>query len=257
VTAAAGPRLPGPLLFVRYAYPPNALGYCGPADSAALHANGRADADADAGDPDLAALARSFDGAWPYLELIARRAGIADPLDRRVVEAYWVGNALLGAGAPGVAHHSFHVLCAYPWAAMLPDERRAGHALDVLDQCRIRWGRVTAVADGGVLVRSRPLVWDGRRLGLGRPAVAPARTSPVGVPDLAVGDRVSLHWGRVCDRLSGRQVRALRAYTMLHLDLVNRRLADRTVLSGPGGGTVDRTAPGRPARRPGPGDRAG
>jgi hypothetical protein len=253
VTADPGRRLPGPLLFVRYAYPPNALGYCGPADSATFRGYGRADA----GHQDLAALARSFDGAWPYLELIARRAGIDDPLDRRVVEAYWVGNELLGAGAPGVAHHSFHVLCAYPWAGMLPDERRAGHALDVLDQCRIRWGRVTAVSDGVVLVRSRPLTWDGRRLDIGGPVVAPARTSPVGAVDLAVGDRVSLHWHRVCDRLSDRQVRALRAYTMLHLDLVNRRLADRTVLSGPGGARVDRTAPGGPARRPGPGDRPG
>ena len=29
-----GRSVPGPVLFARYAYPPNALGYCGPADSA-------------------------------------------------------------------------------------------------------------------------------------------------------------------------------------------------------------------------------
>jgi hypothetical protein len=217
--------------------------------------------------PDLAALARSFDGAWPYLELIARQAGIADPLDRRVVEAYWVGNGLLGAGslallaAPaaqrlrrglpfgglaedllrdGAAHHSFHVLCAYPWAGMLPDPRRAGHALGVLDQCRIRWGRVTAVREGGVLVSTRPLTWDGRRLGLGGPVVVPAETSLLGAAELAVGDRVSLHWHWVCDRLSDRQVRALRAYTSRHLDLVNRRL-DRRV----GRGAADAAPDGR------------
>ena len=28
--------IPGPLLFARYAYPPNERGYCGPADSRAL-----------------------------------------------------------------------------------------------------------------------------------------------------------------------------------------------------------------------------
>jgi hypothetical protein len=40
----------------------------------------------------------------------------------------------------------------------------------------------------------------------------------------AVGDWVSLHWHWVCDRLSGRQVRALRGYTLRHLDLVNHRV---------------------------------
>ena len=34
--------LAGPLLFVRYAYPPNVLGYCGPADHEALHQYGAA-----------------------------------------------------------------------------------------------------------------------------------------------------------------------------------------------------------------------
>lgn len=237
---------PGPLLFVRYAYPPNALGYCGPPDSAAFRAYGLAGAV----DADLVRLARSFTGAWPYLELIAERAGIADPLDRRVVEAYWVGNRLLDSAAladladpvgerfrdrlglapdapcGGVAHHSFHVLCVYPWAGMLTDSRRSGQALSVLDRCRIRWGRVTAVDGARVAVRSRPLTWDGRRLGLGAPVAEPAVTSVVDTAGPAVGDWVSLHWDWVCDRLSERQVRALRLATSRHLDLVNGRFVD-------------------------------
>jgi hypothetical protein len=36
VTEAPGPDTGGPLMFVRYAYPPNALGYCGPANFAAF-----------------------------------------------------------------------------------------------------------------------------------------------------------------------------------------------------------------------------
>ena len=39
--------------------------------------------------------ARGFAGAWPYLELIARETGVAQPLDQRVVEAYWLGSSLL------------------------------------------------------------------------------------------------------------------------------------------------------------------
>jgi Family of unknown function (DUF6390) len=234
------PDLPGPLLFARYAYPPNALGFCGPPDSAALRGHGRAGVVTG----ELLRLARSFAGAWPYLESIAAHAGIGDPLDRRVVEAYWVGNRLLdgttaagardGLGshlapgltgelaAAGLAHHSFHVLCAYPWAGMLDDPGRAGQAVAVLDQCRIRWGRVRALRGDRVAVRCQPLTWDGRRLSLGAPVATTARAPAISTAALAVGDWVSLHWDWVCDRLTDRQVRALRATTRRHLRLVNR-----------------------------------
>ena len=62
----------GPILFARYAYPPNALGYCGPADSGALleYAAGPV---SDAG---LAALARiDPDEARLRRELIDRATG--------------------------------------------------------------------------------------------------------------------------------------------------------------------------------------
>ena len=91
---AAGTAVPdpgGPLMFVRYAYPPNSLGYCGPADFTAF----REYAVAGVVDGGLVQLAQAFAGAWPYLELIAHGCDISDPLDQRVVEAYWVGNELL------------------------------------------------------------------------------------------------------------------------------------------------------------------
>ena len=78
-------------LFVRYAYPPNRLGYCGPEDVEALVAYGVSGVS----DPGLRQLVTAFEGAYPYLELIAAAAGLRDPLDRRVVEAYWIGNRLL------------------------------------------------------------------------------------------------------------------------------------------------------------------
>ena len=87
----------GPVLFARYAYGPNRLGYCGPDAIEELFgeaAGGVAD------DRALRELARGFEGAWPYLELIARANGLADPLDVRVVEAYWLGNDLLDAVRP-------------------------------------------------------------------------------------------------------------------------------------------------------------
>jgi len=234
----------GALMFVRYAYPPNSMGFCGPADSTAF----REYANAGVVDRGLVRLAQAFSGAWPYLEMIAAGAGIPDPLDRRVVEAYWVGNRLLdamplpflantleercrprighrfgwlaeGLLAGGVPHHSFHVFGVYPWVGLLGDDRKAGHALTVLDRCRIRWGQVSAVHHGQVMVRSRPLLWDGRTLSLGEPQ---PETADIAVETkLAVGDWVSLHWNWVCDRLTGAQLRAPRAYSRRHLDMVN------------------------------------
>ena len=97
--AGVGDRLEpvsGALLFARFAAPPNSLGYCGGNDHRALVDHLRAGVDG----PDLVRLCRAFEGAWPYLRLIATSAGIADPLDRRVVEAYWLGNGLLDRVAP-------------------------------------------------------------------------------------------------------------------------------------------------------------
>lgn len=243
----------GALLFARYAYPPNALGYCGPADSGALLEY----AAAGVADRGLSELARQFAGAWPYLELIAGAAGIGDPLDRRVVEAYWVGNVLLDRiGLPllaasmeqrfrprtgrqfpylmenvlagGMPQHSFHVFAVYPWVGLLGDDRKAWHALTVLDRCRIRWGQVAAVDGDQVVVRSRPLRWDGRALSLGEPVPETAIRSVAGtgyLGGLAAGDWVSLHWDWVCDTLTRRQLTALRHHTLRQLEITNHRVA--------------------------------
>jgi Family of unknown function (DUF6390) len=239
----------GPVLFARYAFPPNHHGYCGPADNEAFFQYGVAGFD----DGGLRAMAREFAGAWPYLELIAHSTGLADPLDRRVVEAYWVGSSRLdeigvravgnsmedrfrfksgprfsslaeGVLAGGVPHHSFAVFCIYPWVGLLGDDRRAAQALTVLDRCRIRWGRVIDVRGDQVVVESRPLTWDGRRLDYGTPEIETAVRSINGVgmvSGLTVGDRVSLHWEWICDRLTESQLRALRHYTDRHLAIVN------------------------------------
>jgi len=235
----------GPLLFARYAFPPNERRLCGPDDYLAL----REYAAAGVSDPGLARLARGFAGAWPYLELIAAASQIADPLDARVVEAYWIGNQLLdnvrmpeygafldqrfrgraGRGwdaiaqtipAGAVPHHSFHVFLVYPWTGLLR-EGRADPSLRILDSCRISWGQVIA-ADSGpgtVLVRRRPLRWDGRRLGYGPPV--PYAAAAGFAAGLAPGDWVTLHWDRVCDRISQRQLLALRRFSARHLRLAN------------------------------------
>ena len=83
------------MLFARYAFPPNSHGFCGPGDHTAFFEYGVSGVD----DGGLRAMSQQFAGAWPYLELIAGATGLRDPLDRRVVEAYWVGSPRLDAVA--------------------------------------------------------------------------------------------------------------------------------------------------------------
>jgi hypothetical protein len=249
------------VLFARYAFPPNSHGFCGPVDHAAFFEYGVAGAD----DRGLRAMSQQFAGAWPYLQLIAEATGLNDPLDRRVVEAYWVGSPRLdlvdtrsvgdsmeerfrhmtgprfptlirGVLAGGVPHHSFAVFCIYPWTGLLSDRRKAEHALTVLDRCRIRWGKVLAVHGDRVVVESRPLTWDGRSLALGEAELESAVWSLDGVAMVAgpeVGDWVSLHWEWVCDRLTERQVAFLRSFTMRHLRIVNEGILHSGVRGRP------------------------
>ena len=238
----------GPLLFARYAYPPNELGYCGPDDSAtllAMTAEGIVDTY-------LTRSLRAFEGAWPYLELIAGADGRRDPLDLDVVEAYWIGNELLdrvdarlmaasledrfrprlgraweslghAAALGALPHHSFHVLGVYPYVGLL----RSGVVdapMTVLDGCRIRWGQVQSLGVGHADVLVRHLEWDGRRLDLGTARVDRVTTSLDGVGltrPLTVGSWCSMHWGWVCDVLSPAQVRQLDRRTRASLRAAN------------------------------------
>lgn len=167
----------GSTLFARYAYPPNALGYCGPNDDGLLLRCGASGQGSEGSVPvgqvvDVTALARAFDGAWPYLEFIADVTG-RRPLDLEVVEAYWLGGGLLdkldlgeygddllgrlrqragpSAKVPSTIpadarpDHNFHVFEVYPWMGFLVAGRGGDHPLSVLDRCRIRWGEVLAV----------------------------------------------------------------------------------------------------------------
>lgn len=241
----------GPTLFARYAYPPNERGYCGTSDPRELLEYG-ADRTVDGG---LQEIARSFSGAWPYLALIARLTGIGDPLDRRVVHAYWVGNPLLDSidmtefgnalqqrfqprtgsawshlaesiplGA--VPHHSFHVFEVYPWVGLLSADR-GSTPLHVLDRCRIRWGQVETVIGDQAIVRCQPLTWDGVQLALGAPVAETATVKMDGygfVDNLATGDWVALHWRWVCDRLTDYDLEHLRRASARQLQITNRKL---------------------------------
>jgi hypothetical protein len=243
------PPTSGPVLFARYAFGPNRLGYCGPDASAELIG----EASRPGGERAIRELARGFEGAWPYLELIATSNGIADPLDRRVVEAYWLGSELLDAVRPdalaaslavrfrprlrpegwrwlgekpaagAVPIHAFHVLDVFPRVGLL----RSGSVerpLQVMDQCRVRWGRVLEVCGESLVVDVVPLILvDGRlELGPARPERVEAWQDGAGfVAGVGPGEIVSVHWSFACDRLSTDQVARLIGWTRRQLAIAN------------------------------------
>jgi Family of unknown function (DUF6390) len=242
MTTQSGQRLPpGHALFARYAFPPNELGYCGPGDAGVLL---RGDNPAE-----VAAHAKEFEGAWPYLRAIADAVGISDPLDADVVRSYWVGGPLLDRVDPAVlladvrgaftgqvtgvladvtqpagvlAHHSFHVFVVYPWVRFL--DRDPGTPVKVMQGCRIRWGTVESVEGEHASVLSRPLIFDDGVLALGEAVVEQVRWSREGVSLIAPparGDTVSAHWDWVCDTLDDADSAALADATQATLDLVN------------------------------------
>ena len=222
-------------LFAQYAYPPNELGYCGPADGG--------------GSSGLAAHAKEFDGAWPYLTAIAEAVGAADPLDDEIVSSYWVGGPALAKVDPAdlltllrtsfagqvtglldavhpapevLAHHSFHVFVVYPWVRFL--DRDSTTALGVMQDCRIRWGTVESVDGDHAVITSPRLQFGDGILTLGAPESERVQwkkdeLSLTSTPE--PGSIVAVHWNWVCETLTDEQSAALESATLATLDLVN------------------------------------
>jgi len=241
------PESRGAEMFARYAHAPNVLGYCGPPLGATLR---------DGSVEDVRRAATQFSGAWPYLRVLAKMTGISDPLDYRLVESYWLGGgvgakldageffdallAIIGPQAgqywshltPDLAreaagNHCFHVFGVYPWTRFL-GRGMDQQPLSVLDNCRITWGTVVSRDGDDVEVMCHGLAWDGQALTLSEPS---ARVLDVwadgysAVPDVAVGDEIAIHWGRLCGRLQPEQIQTLADSTSRQLDVTNQRLA--------------------------------
>lgn len=242
----------GLLLFGRYAFPPNRLGYCGSDDHPALFGyltEGRADGG-------LLELSQQFEGAYPYLRLIATANDIPDPFDPRVVEAYWIGNACLERveASPfyeslkerfrsrmssrsfgwmtsvlewgARPHHNFHVLEVYRRAGLMRDDR-AAIGIERMDQCRVSWGRVIAVEGQEAIVKRSALELRDGKLVLGRPKPVRATLRLDGrgyVEEVRVGDIVSMHWSWICAVLTPSSLRRLIANTHRALVQTNTSL---------------------------------
>jgi hydrogenase maturation factor len=230
-----------------YSLPSFSLGFCGPQDKTSR----KILLDFVAGKPGLEAKVRGifeqFEAAYHYYQLIAKKNNIADPLDERVVRAFWVGNSLLEKVnaedlkklilsdfcRPGLLtkaqaeekvktvregarpHHSFHVLVLGAIAGRVRLERV------MLDLCRVGWGRVTKIQNSKFKIQNyKPLV-IGKKIELGKEIEKEITWDEKVVPEVRTGDWVSFHWGQACEVLTPAEVKNLEHYTQKTVGLVN------------------------------------
>jgi hypothetical protein len=246
----------GTVLFTRYAFMPNHLQRCGPLRA---QDNRTIFQYAVAGDTDpyLTSLLREFEAAYPYLQLIARTTGFADPFDPEVVRAYWIGNALLeqvevaelhrsvrerfgkrvsakaldyllGKVPAGVRpHHSFNVFDVQRFT------QEKTHTIHNMDKCRISWGKVLAVEPGHFVVEYQPLVWGepasngrgGLMLGAAQAGRVIRHMDGQGFAERAqVGDWIAFHWDWACDVITEAERAHLARWTLHHMRLANETL---------------------------------
>ncbi len=236
----------GVQLGARFSIATNRLQYCGPdgADAVLYRAitEGR----------DLVAARHAlsqFEALVPYLETIGQKHRL-DPFDRRVVEAYWLGNELLDAferddflelferlvrrGLPRtlarrlaehlpahpIPHHMFHV-------SFVGVGNVTGHVpttLANMEACRPAWGTVVHLAAASVSVDAPSLVLEGGRLALGARRTEVLPYDPRVIPDLRVGESVAFHWHTPTVRLEADSRAALQRYTELSLAAANEGL---------------------------------
>lgn len=234
---------------------PNRLGYCGPDENDVLFdalVNNKPT-------KELMNALRGFQAAYPYLRFIAHSQGLEDPFDYRAVEAYWIGNDLLQRIAPNefydhlrerfqekfpkehikqllqtqpyaaFPHHALHVFNAFSMMGTAPDALAHASGADdkvaqLMDKCRISWGKVLGYEKGSFLVEYEPVLRTDGRLTLGQPVKTKVLAEVQGrsfVTDVKPGDWISSHWGFACTSLAPAQVVNLRKYTLSDMVLAN------------------------------------
>lgn len=242
----------GLILCSRFAYPPNALSLCGPNKKIDLNWYATS-GNIDQGEVEILT---QFSTLYPYLRLIAQENKLNDPFDKRVVEAYWLGNDLLNniktkhlgnhlfddlllkkkltrkqqsilqkkLCANILPCHAFHVLNIYKRTGNLNDL----YTLQTMDACLINYGKVIKILSDSMIIKTQPLVLLQEKVVFG-----PVRQRSIifqGKKDCMVnsveaGDFVSCHWGYFCNKLTQRQLQNLMYYSNIALSMANETKA--------------------------------
>lgn len=235
-------------LCTRFAYPPNSLSLCGPEKQTDLYWYTRS-GNADKGTIEILS---SFHTLFPYLRLIAAENRILSPFDKRVVEAYWLGNQLLHAISPSsfikhleddlslkkklpkkrlqalytklpfgaLPHHAFHVLNVWKRTGHIDDV----HSVQTMDACMINWGTVIRVLPTSLVIKTQSLRQKQDVLFLDQSMIREIQTlgkNDSRAQSVHTGDIVTYHWGRFCEKITIKQRHNLSYYTQRALIIAN------------------------------------
>ncbi len=249
-------------LAIRFSYMPNYLGYCGPecANTDFLgflgrgrkrkkHSAKRRTAGRTSARRKIISDIRKFEGLYPYLSAIAKKSG-RHFTDYSVIEAYWIGNGLLGkftrkdmqklvlslakSGLPlayarkladempggFIPHHNFNVF--YVGVGQITGSVRTN--LKNMNSCMIAKAVVKKITKSSLVVSRKPLVMHGRKLAFGK-----AKNYTIKFDEkrkqmlrkIGQGDTVAMHWGSVAMKLSKAQAGSLEKCTQAIIKTLN------------------------------------
>ncbi|MGA7924312.1 MAG: DUF6390 family protein [Thermoplasmata archaeon] len=233
-------------LAARFSIATNRLRFCGPDEAEPFLYRAIV---SDRGDPEARRALEAFEALMPYLRAIGHKHGL-DPFDRRVVEAYWIGNELLDDFGPEdfralledlhhrglprsfvghltehltihpLPHHMFHVAFVGVGAV-------TGHVATTLanvEACRPAWATVLGRDPNTLSIRRPNLRIRAGRLTWGGETEAKVRYDSRALPTVKEGSSVVVHWGWPALVLTSEQEGCLRTYTQRSLDEANRVL---------------------------------
>ncbi len=250
----------GIFLHARHAFMPNSLGYCGPDDRGKILEH----IQESSSDEGFVSILQEFEAAYPFIHFIAKSTG-RTPFDRKVTEAYWIGNDLLDRVAPddfykftrtdlkenvsrvnpnnyrnlffsnnAIPHHSFYVMATAlnilsdVHVTSAPAKEKIS---EIVDNCMISWGRVVGVDKNHLMVeRARTQVDDGGLIKMNkRHKLMKVKYDSTMPPfqDVQIGDTVSVHWNFACDILSEKQLRNIKSYTERDASAMNSFIRDK------------------------------
>jgi Family of unknown function (DUF6390) len=252
----------GELLHAKHAFPPNNLGYCGPDVRGKIQEYLHSQSDSE----DVRPILTRFEAAYPFVRMIAKSTG-RKPFDYEVAEAYWLGNDLLdkvqtreffefahqslsptrkkagknnGAGKQEAKavfrklgsmarpHHTFYVLGLYARTSEMPET--GPKLIELMDSCRISWGKVLEVKRESLIVERPSLVMKQGNLSLSSPQKKEVQYDPEIPPFSGIkrGDWVSLHWNFASEKLVQHQLRNLKRYTALDIAATNNLVSQKS-----------------------------
>ncbi|MBS3067257.1 hypothetical protein J4450_01025 [Candidatus Micrarchaeota archaeon] len=230
----------GAELQARYSFVPNCLGYCGPNTFQKIYVRYLQ------GQTNIKNVERElkkFIIPFAYLKLIAK-ANKMKPWDYKVVEAFWLGNELLN----NIKYKQLRNFILHDLVRVGLDKERAlkliekmpkgmvpSHCFHVIfvqfitnkvdkttknfDNCHVGWGRVLTIKPTSVTLRYVALDKKNNKYML-TPKVKTIKHSLL--KNVKKGDIVTTHWNTAIQKITNKQAKNLKKYTLWNMNRLNR-----------------------------------